>query len=88
MKNATDPLHNCRPGGSCPTCNAPDDDAPLCADCGEEPATEPVNRLSRAPRYCRECDKARRDEAEEAMADARRDDLYEYSRPEYDEEPV
>ncbi|MBN1442852.1 MAG: hypothetical protein JXA90_09085 [Planctomycetes bacterium] len=87
MKNAPDPLHHCRPNGSCPTCNPPDEEAPLCADCGLYPATEPVNRHSRKPRYCRACDQARREEAEEAMAEARRDERFEYSRPEYDEDP-
>ncbi len=59
------PLRNRFPifGGTCPICNAPDEEAPLCADCGERPATEPVNRYSRIPRYCRDCDQARREEA-------------------------
>ncbi len=56
----------------CPDCDAPSEDAPICADCGEAKATDPVRRGGEL-RYCRSCADDRREFWDESQAESRRE---------------
>jgi hypothetical protein len=59
-----DPLAECRPGGTCPVCNAGPD---ICPECGDEQVE------AEGEKRCRSCREAREEYARDDAAEQRRE---------------